>query len=258
MPYVTPADDAATFCAAKATTPSSLTGAIRTETSLEENMGWGGNGKGGGGKGKGRGGHRNNKGRGNGESTGGSAKKRLRALERLLKAKAAQMPEEVRAVKESEVKALQVAAQKQKRIAREKIFSKKYHGVKFIERRKVERKIQQLERQIDEEDGSGDSAKLEAELREAQHDLLYIRNYPRAKKYLSLFPTNKEDNEYVAKRRRRLRALIVRRVEAGLPVGRPVDEAVDDEEVNGLFTLAEGEEAVENDDFFRRRRRRRG
>ena len=53
-----------------------------------------------------------------------------------------------------------------------KHFSKKYHGVKFIERRKVERKIQQLERQIDEADGSGDSAKLEAELQELDEIVL--------------------------------------------------------------------------------------
>ena len=212
--------------------------------------GKGGGGKGGGGKG---GGWSARGGKGGQSSAGGSAKKRLRAIERLLNKGG--LPVDVRAAKEAERAALQGDARKQQRITREKVFSKKYHGVKFVERRKVERRIGQLQRQIAEQQqnaGGSGSATLETELREAEHDLLYVQHYPRSKKYLSLFPSSDADDEYVTKRRRRLRALIVRRVEAGLPVGRPVDDAAggNDDEVNELFAGASGEARVVDDDFF--------
>ena len=150
-------------------------------------------------------------------ATSRPAKQQLRGLQRLLKRDT--LPPDVRKAKEAELAALQGDVQKQSRVNREKHFSKKYHGVKFVEKRKVERKIGQLERRLAELQQQGGSldkvAAAEEELREAQHDLLYIQHFPRAKKYLSLFPTSDGENDYVAKRRRRIRALIVRRVEAG-------------------------------------------
>ena len=67
----------------------------------------------------------------------GTVKKRLRGLERLLQR--GNLPDDVRRAKEAELASLQGEAQKQKKVQRERHFSKKYHGVKFVERRKVER-----------------------------------------------------------------------------------------------------------------------
>ena len=170
-----------------------------------------------------------------------SAKQRERALQRLLNRAA--LPPEVRAAKEAELAGLHRDVQKQSRVNRERHFSKKYHGVKFIERRKVERRIAQLERNLEREP---DAAAAAAALREAQHDLLYIQHFPRAKKYLSLFPNSDGDNAYVAKRRRRIRALIVRRVEAGLPVGR-IEDAEDDEDED---EDASAPPQLDGDEFF--------
>lgn len=180
-----------------------------------------------------------------------TAKQRTRGLERLLKRDS--LPADVRAAKEKELAILRGDVQKQSRVAREKHFSKKYHGVKFIERRKVERRIATVQRSIAE--GGGDPAALEEALQEAQHDLLYIQHFPRAKKYLSLFPTSAVDDAYVAKRRRRIRALIVRRVEAGLPVGTLAEEDDDDDDdAVALKAAAADDEEEEHDpggdDFF--------
>ena len=187
----------------------------------------------------------------------GTSKQRVRGLERLLAR--GTLPPDVRAAKERELASLKGDVQKQNRVSREKHFSKKYHGVKFIERRKVERRIGNLQRRISEletdapRDAAGKAA-LQDELREAEHDLLYIRHFPRSKKYLSLFPTTDGENEYVAKRRRRIRAIIVRRVEAGLPVGHMDEDDGDDEQLAAAAAAADGAAAsdddVDADDFF--------
>ena len=88
-------------------------------------------------------------------------KQQVRALERLLKRDS--LPPEVRAAKEAELAKLTGDVQKQNRVSRERHFSKKYHGVKFVERRKVERRIEQLQRKISQPpaEGARDVASLQ-------------------------------------------------------------------------------------------------
>ena len=200
---------------------------------------------------------------------GGSCKKRARALQRLLRRDT--LPAAVRKQKEAELASLQTEAEshslKHKRTERERHFSKKYHKVKFFERRKVERRLQLLRRKQDDEPGSSE-AELADAIREAEHNLLcaaplafcpsavpltraslsgrYIKHYPRHKKYLALFPKENAEDSFVAKRRARIRAAIIRRAEAGT-LGRPTDEDDDDE----AAAAAEGTPALD-DDFFER------
>ena len=174
-----------------------------------------------------------------------SIRKRLRGLERLLQKGG--LPDDVRRSKEAEVKSLKSDVTKSNRVQRERHFSKKYHGVKFIERRKVERRVAALKRSLVEQSGAGGaSAALEADLKEAEYDLLYIRHFPRSKKYLSLFPGSDGDDAYVVKRRRQIRSTIIRRVEAGLPIGSAGDEDGDEEEVDD----DEDADDLEDDAFF--------
>jgi hypothetical protein len=174
------------------------------------------------------------------------ARKRARSIERLLKR--ATLPEAVQKQKEAEMAGLMQEAKQSKRVAREKLNSRKYHGVKFFERRKLERKIEALRKHIDTGDSSSSGADLPAELREAEHDLLYVLHFPRNKKYLSLFPTQHSDSVAVDKLRKKIRARIVRHFEAGT-LGPPPDEAGGDDD------LAPGERAASaaafaEDDFF--------
>jgi len=148
-----------------------------------------------------------------------SAKKRARSLERLLRRD--NLPGDVRTTKLAELASLQQEGQQQaqqhRRKERERLNSKRYHKVKFFDRRKVERQIAALTRQLESTTVASEQAELQARLQHAQGDLLYVKHFPRQKKYLSLFPSSgAEDAPLVAKRRRRIRAGILKRAEAGL------------------------------------------
>ena len=176
---------------------------------------------------------------------GGSAKQRARGLERLLKK--ATLPDDIRRAKESELAALRTEGQKAKRVQREKAFSKMYHKVKFFERQKVERRIGQLQKQLAAAAPAAKAA-LEAQLVEAEHDLLYVRHFPRNKKYLSLFPAEPlEEGGFVAKLQAQIRARIIRRSEAGLLNEQPGHVDDEDEEDSDAGEL---EAELEADDFF--------
>ena len=169
----------------------------------------------------------------------GTANKRARGLERLLKRT---LPDEVRSAKETELAALRVDASKSKRVQREKAFSKMYHKIKFFERQKLERRILQLKKQIEVASDSPASIELERKLLTAEHDLLYVRHYPRHKKYLSLFPAEPvADGGFVQKQIARIRARIVQRSEAGT-----LNEDGNDSDDGG----DPGLESLDTDDFF--------
>lgn len=174
------------------------------------------------------------------------AKKRARSIERLLKR--ATLPEAVKKQKEAELADLMQEAKHSKRVAREKLNSRKYHGVKFFERRKLERRIESLKKQLDAGSSSSSDADLPGELREAEHDLLYVLHFPRNKKYLSLFPTQDGDSPAVDKLRKKIRARIVRHFEAGT-LGPPPDEAGGDDDL-GPGEMAASAAAFAEDDFF--------
>ena len=157
-----------------------------------------------------------------------STKKQARSLERLLRRNASssggKLPANVVKEKEEAVKQLTEKAAVNKRTERERHFSKKYHKVKFFERLKVEKRIGVLRKQLAEASVAAKKAPLEEQLREAEHDLLYVQHFPRHKKYLSLFPS--EENPYVTKERSRIRAMLVRRSAEGTLEDKPESKAV--------------------------------
>ena len=175
------------------------------------------------------------------------ARKRARSLERLLKS--GKLPESARAQKENELAELLQQAQRTKRVEREKLNSRKYHGVKFFERRKLERRIESLKRKLgDGSSGGGEAERLEEQLRTAEHDRLYVLHFPRNKKYLSLFPSSDADNEAVAKLRKKIRDRIVRQAEAG-KLGPPEEDEGGDDEPEAA-ELEASEAALAEDAFF--------
>jgi len=64
--------------------------------------------------------------------------------------------------------------------------SKKYKRVKLFERVKVERQLKQVMKKIGEEDG--DMKKMLEQRAFHQKNLFYIKNFPRDRAYVSLFP----------------------------------------------------------------------
>ena len=180
-----------------------------------------------------------------------SLSKKRRSLERLLNKPG--LSDQVRHLKQKELDQLTGQATKQRKIAREKLNSKKYHKVRFFERRKCDRRIAHLTRQISQphlKQEERDS--LSAELQEARHDLLYVQHFPRNKKYLSLFPGQGADNPVISKMRVRMRSRIIRMSERGTLPESTVD--VDDDETSAAMASTKGESeffgSLENDEFF--------
>ncbi|KIK60867.1 hypothetical protein GYMLUDRAFT_73683 [Collybiopsis luxurians FD-317 M1] len=100
---------------------------------------------------------------------------------------------DVRVTAERKLKSLEADLAKAETNRKEKTLSIRYHKVKFFERQKVTRKINQTKRkisQLQEEDEGSSSAitVLEKELYEHRVELNYILHYPKTKKYISLFP----------------------------------------------------------------------
>ncbi len=175
-----------------------------------------------------------------------TTKKQARSIERLLRREG--LPAEVRAKKQAELAALQEegerGAKQRKRADRERAFSRKYRKIKLFDRKKVDRRLKMLRRKLDAAETSGGARDdLAAQMHEAECDMLYIRHFPRHKKYLALFPSDNAEDAVVASKRRKIRAAILRRAAAGT-LEQPRDDGGEDE-----VDATVDDEALE-DDFF--------
>ncbi|KAF5387230.1 hypothetical protein D9757_006811 [Collybiopsis confluens] len=77
---------------------------------------------------------------------------------------------------------------------KERLLSTRYHKIKFFERQKVVRRINQTKKKIQEEQASSSTSTLEKDLFEYRVQLNYILHYPKTKKYISLFPPELRQN----------------------------------------------------------------
>lgn len=106
----------------------------------------------------------------------------IRALERLLENKAHTLPVAARKQKEQELAELRRLAGEKTRRKVESSIAKKYHMVRFFERRKLERTLLALEQKQEV------NPKVQAKKMQVMKDLNYVRNFPRGRKYVALFP----------------------------------------------------------------------
>lgn len=106
----------------------------------------------------------------------------IRALERLLKNKAHTLPVAARKQKEQQLTELRRLVGEKTRRKVEGSIAKKYHMVRFFERRKLERALSALE--LEKEVGP----KAQAKKAQVMKDLNYVRNFPKGRKYVALFP----------------------------------------------------------------------
>ncbi|KAK2463076.1 hypothetical protein APHAL10511_004731 [Amanita phalloides] len=93
---------------------------------------------------------------------------------------------DVRVVTERRLKALEADLQRAELARKERALAVRYHKIKFFERQKVVRKLNQTKKQL--ASGKEEASELKAALYELRVDLNYILNYPKTKKYISLFP----------------------------------------------------------------------
>ena len=124
-----------------------------------------------------------------------TTKKQIRDIKRLLDR--TNIPEEVRTAK----KALLLELKKESKNKREaELFESKYKKIKFTEKRKVVRQMENVRSVFNKSNLSGEErAGMEENLKTMQDQLNYINHFPITQKYISLFP--KKDDEKSKKRR---------------------------------------------------------
>eukprot|EP00960_Hanusia_phi_P049873 759832-Hanusia_phi.AAC.3 len=134
----------------------------------------------------------------------------------------------------------------------EKKYSKKYHMVKFFEKKKVTRAMNKVERRLKEEKDEDEVKRLKEEQEKLQEDMDYIVHFPNDMKYVSLFKT--PDKEKVEKMRGIVRDRKEEAIRKSLEGSKSEDEAVDDEASSrfkpAVCVCNTSLAAEEQDDFF--------
>ncbi|KAJ6631369.1 hypothetical protein B0H10DRAFT_1978409 [Mycena sp. CBHHK59/15] len=100
---------------------------------------------------------------------------------------------DVRVETERRLKALEADLEQAEASKKERALAVRYHKVKFFERQKVVRKLNQTKKKIT----ASDTPQLQSALKELRVDLNYILHYPKTKKYISLFPPELRKGEEV-------------------------------------------------------------
>ncbi|CAB4377521.1 unnamed protein product [Rhizophagus irregularis] len=91
---------------------------------------------------------------------------------------------------------------------KEKNMTSKYRMVKHFDRKKVERAIKKVQKQLNETRTFREKTELEKKLYELQIDFNYILYYPKNLKYLALHPTSGGDDEKMISKRNEIRQII--------------------------------------------------
>ena len=87
-------------------------------------------------------------------------------------------------------------------------FESRYKKIRFIERRKLERKLNHINKNIENEKDEKNKEKLKKEKEEIIEDINYVKYYPKTYKYYSLFPNNDAENEDMIKKREKMKQKI--------------------------------------------------
>lgn len=167
-------------------------------------------------------------------------KKQIRGVQRMFNKP--DLPAEAKAKQEAILTKLDSELRKAKRARLESHRSTKYHKVKFFERRKCDRRIGQVEKRLAAAIDPTERAELEQQLAAHRLDMQYIRYYPPEHKYISLYPKEGGDNEFIEKRRLKMRELVAKRIAAGK--GRTDQDADSDSDED------DADEQLAEDDFF--------
>lgn len=134
-------------------------------------------------------------------------KKKIRDIERFIAKKRDSLPADVLLENERALETLKVELKNAENVQRVKKLSKKYHMIRFFEKKKALRKYKKAKKEYDElvsNDGEKkEIKKLRKKLTHAETDLLYVVNFPRDVKYVALFPNENDDNGEVDENKKR-------------------------------------------------------
>ena len=87
-------------------------------------------------------------------------------------------------------------------------FKDRYKKVRFVERRKLERKFSQIKKKIENEKDENKKKELIEEKNKIENDINYVKYYPKTYKYYSLFPLKDKDNKETIEKREKMRKKI--------------------------------------------------
>jgi rRNA-processing protein Efg1 len=178
-----------------------------------------------------------------------SVRSKIRGLQRTLKHQGGSMTAAAKAAKEEEITSLTALCEDRKRRERERELAKKYHMVKFFERRKLQRRIEKVG-ELAKKPGA-DEEDLAKRRKGLEEDLQYVLNFPKDRPYVALFPSDGHTEESLAEVEN-IRNLIRETARIGKPSG----ESAARELVAGATLAAFGEDGDddarpdEEDDFF--------
>lgn len=117
------------------------------------------------------------------------AKKKIRSIETLLKRD--DLPADIRIEKERALKALRVDLKARQFQLTTQKRAKKYHMVRFFERKKAIRRLKQAQKAYDEAvktEVKKEIKKARKVLKHCQVDVGYVIMFPKSRKYISLYP----------------------------------------------------------------------
>lgn len=122
---------------------------------------------------------------------GGAAKlkKKIRDIERLLKKES--LPADIRLNNERALKGLNVELQNAQFNLKTKEIAKKYHMVRFFERKKAVRKLKLARKALEEvtkTEVRKDIKKARKVVKHSEVDVAYVVLFPKTEKYISLYP----------------------------------------------------------------------
>lgn len=155
-------------------------------------------------------------------------KKKKRDIERLLKK--VNLQADLKLEKQKALQAINIQLQTAQVKQTSQKYSKKYHMVRFFEKKKALRKYNQIKKEYDLLNSKEETLtakkelkKMKKKLNHAETDLLYVVNFPRDQKYISIYPKNSDADDEKSKKqaqkteekRQNIRKLIREKVASG-------------------------------------------
>lgn len=125
-----------------------------------------------------------------------SIKNQIRSTERYLRK---ELPEEVREAQQKKLEELKKQLEIHNTLVLERKIQLRDRKIKFFERRKIERMIRRLEKQLRTTSDHATEAQISSQLSKLKEDLEYVRFFPKNQKYVSLF-SGGENSDTIEKR----------------------------------------------------------
>ncbi|SCU98659.1 LAMI_0F15742g1_1 [Lachancea mirantina] len=123
-------------------------------------------------------------------------KKKIREIQRLLQKKKDVLPDTVLIEKERTLEALQLELESAELRKKQQKNAKKYHMVRFFERKKALRKYKRASERVhaSSPQDKDEVSAAKKQLWKAEVDLCYVVNFSRLEKYIALYPSEDADN----------------------------------------------------------------